>query len=73
MFPIFGTIQCIKTHKTFLTSEDNLRAVLGKMGVDSRALGDVLDKVRNRHYQVIILVSLSSLGTLSFFFTFIFV
>lgn len=34
-------------------SEENLRAALGRMGVGSRAMEDVLDKVRNRHYQVV--------------------
>lgn len=33
-------------------SEENLRAALGRMGVGSRAMEDVLDKVRNRHYQL---------------------
>ncbi|KAJ7945572.1 DNA primase large subunit [Quillaja saponaria] len=33
-------------------SEENLRAALGKMGVNSRATEDVMDKVRNRHYQL---------------------
>ncbi|KAL1808824.1 hypothetical protein ACET3Z_025814 [Daucus carota] len=33
-------------------SEENLRAALGKMGVSSRALEDVIDKARNRHYQL---------------------
>ncbi|KAJ8439129.1 hypothetical protein Cgig2_027055 [Carnegiea gigantea] len=33
-------------------SEDNLRAALSKMGVNSRAMDDVMDKVRNRHYQL---------------------
>ncbi|KAA8533335.1 hypothetical protein F0562_033132 [Nyssa sinensis] len=33
-------------------SEENLRAALGKMGVGNRALEDVIDKVRNRHYQL---------------------
>ncbi|KAM7487116.1 hypothetical protein LguiB_024600 [Lonicera macranthoides] len=33
-------------------SEENLRAALGKMGVGSRAMEDVMDKVRNRHYQL---------------------
>ncbi|KAK3033356.1 hypothetical protein RJ639_034406 [Escallonia herrerae] len=33
-------------------SEENLRASLGKMGVSNRALEDVIDKVRNRHYQL---------------------
>ncbi|KAF3431021.1 hypothetical protein FNV43_RR25751 [Rhamnella rubrinervis] len=33
-------------------SEENLRAALSKMGVNSRAVEDVMDKVRNKHYQV---------------------
>ncbi|KAL3511460.1 hypothetical protein ACH5RR_030861 [Cinchona calisaya] len=33
-------------------SEENLRAALGKMGVSNRALEDVLEKVRNKHYQL---------------------
>jgi len=33
-------------------SEENLRAALGRMGVNSRAMEDVIDKARNRHYQV---------------------
>ncbi|KAL8519043.1 hypothetical protein ACS0TY_010114 [Phlomoides rotata] len=33
-------------------SEENLRAALNKMGVSNRALEDVMDKVRNRHYQL---------------------
>ncbi|KAL5552638.1 hypothetical protein UlMin_040039 [Ulmus minor] len=33
-------------------SEENLRAVLSKMGVKNRAVEDVMDKVRNRHYQL---------------------
>ncbi|KAL2343479.1 hypothetical protein Fmac_004764 [Flemingia macrophylla] len=33
-------------------SEENLRAALGKMGVNSRSMEDVIDKVRNRHYQL---------------------
>ncbi|KMT07427.1 hypothetical protein BVRB_6g150500 [Beta vulgaris subsp. vulgaris] len=33
-------------------SEDNLRAALCNMGVSSRAMTDVMDKVRNRHYQL---------------------
>lgn len=36
----------------FFFSEDNLRAALCNMGVSSRAMTDVMDKVRNRHYQV---------------------
>lgn len=33
-------------------SEENLRAALGKMGVGGRSMDEVLDKVRNKHYQV---------------------
>ncbi|CAL8091028.1 unnamed protein product [Prunus armeniaca] len=33
-------------------NEENLRAALNKMGVTGRAVGDVMDKVRNRHYQL---------------------
>ncbi|RWR80005.1 putative DNA primase large subunit [Cinnamomum micranthum f. kanehirae] len=33
-------------------SEENLRAALGKMGVGGRSMDEVLDKVRNRHYQL---------------------
>ncbi|KAI0524604.1 hypothetical protein KFK09_003981 [Dendrobium nobile] len=33
-------------------SEENLRAALSKMGVGGRAMDDVMDKVRNRHYQL---------------------
>lgn len=44
----------VLTDLSFLCdSEENLRAALGKMGVGNRAMEDVMDKVRNRHYQVI--------------------
>ncbi|KAI3467733.1 hypothetical protein Pfo_024396 [Paulownia fortunei] len=33
-------------------SEENLRAALSKMGVGNRSVEDVMDKVRNRHYQL---------------------
>lgn len=33
-------------------SEENLRAALGKMGVGGRSMDEVLDKVRNKHYQL---------------------
>ncbi|GER27146.1 DNA primase [Striga asiatica] len=33
-------------------SEENLRAALNKMGVGHRAVENVMDKVRNRHYQL---------------------
>lgn len=47
-FPIYKTSYEV----IFLDSEENLRAALGKMGVSSRALEDVIDKARNKHYQV---------------------
>ncbi|KAG0464194.1 hypothetical protein HPP92_020263 [Vanilla planifolia] len=33
-------------------SEDNLRAALSTMGIGGRAMDDVMDKVRNHHYQL---------------------
>ncbi|XP_010250659.1 PREDICTED: probable DNA primase large subunit [Nelumbo nucifera] len=33
-------------------SEENLRTALGKMGVSGRTAEEVMDKVRNRHYQL---------------------
>ncbi|KAG2702771.1 hypothetical protein I3843_06G098700 [Carya illinoinensis] len=33
-------------------SEENLRAALGKMRLNNRAVEDVMDKVRSRHYQL---------------------
>ncbi|CAL0324925.1 unnamed protein product [Lupinus luteus] len=33
-------------------SEENLRAALSRMGVNSRATEDVMNKVRNKHYQL---------------------
>ncbi|XP_010511656.1 PREDICTED: probable DNA primase large subunit isoform X1 [Camelina sativa] len=33
-------------------SEDNLKAALSRMGLSSRGMEDVMDKVRNRHYQL---------------------
>ncbi|XP_044488763.1 probable DNA primase large subunit [Mangifera indica] len=33
-------------------SEENLRAAISRMGVSSRAIEDVMDKVQNRHYQL---------------------
>ncbi|KMZ66123.1 putative DNA primase large subunit [Zostera marina] len=33
-------------------SDENLRAALGKMGVGGRSLDDVMDKVKNHHYQL---------------------
>lgn len=37
----------------WLDSEENLRAALCRMGVNGSAVEDVMDKVRNRHYQVV--------------------
>uniref|UniRef100_A0A7N0TK98 DNA primase large subunit C-terminal domain-containing protein n=1 Tax=Kalanchoe fedtschenkoi TaxID=63787 RepID=A0A7N0TK98_KALFE len=33
-------------------SEENLRAALGRMGVSGRPLDEVMDKARNKHYQL---------------------
>ncbi|MQL80643.1 hypothetical protein Taro_013116 [Colocasia esculenta] len=33
-------------------SEENLKAALGRMGVGGRSMDDIMDKVRNRHYQL---------------------
>lgn len=33
-------------------SQDNLKAALEKMGVENRAMGEIMDKVRHRHYQL---------------------
>ncbi|KAL2903866.1 putative DNA primase large subunit, partial [Bienertia sinuspersici] len=33
-------------------SEENLKAALSKIGVSTRAMTDVMDKVRNKHYQL---------------------
>lgn len=33
-------------------SEENLRAALSRMGLNSGAMEDVMHKVRNKHYQV---------------------
>ncbi|GJM98443.1 hypothetical protein PR202_ga15457 [Eleusine coracana subsp. coracana] len=33
--------------------EENLRAAINKMGVRGHALEDIMDKVKNRHYQVL--------------------
>lgn len=40
------------SYQFFCNSEENLRAALGKMELSNRAVEDVMDKVRNRHYQV---------------------
>lgn len=36
-----------------IRSEENLRAALNNMGVSGNALEGILDKVKNRHYQVL--------------------
>eukprot|EP00252_Welwitschia_mirabilis_P012880 TRINITY_DN28440_c0_g1_i1.p1 TRINITY_DN28440_c0_g1~~TRINITY_DN28440_c0_g1_i1.p1 ORF type:complete len:110 (+),score=10.92 TRINITY_DN28440_c0_g1_i1:366-695(+) len=33
-------------------SEDNLRAALGRMGINSRSVDEIMHKVRERHYQL---------------------
>lgn len=55
MIPIGLLILC--------NSEENLRAALGKMRVNSRAVEDVMDKVRNKHYQVGILAAASKFSS----------
>ncbi|PRQ38735.1 putative DNA primase large subunit, eukaryotic/archaeal [Rosa chinensis] len=42
---------CCKDHLTSQFCGENLTAALSRMGVNSRALGDVM-KVRNKHYQL---------------------
>lgn len=44
-----------------------MRAALGKMGVGGRALDDVMDKVRNRHYQVEMFIFNNLLYLFSFY------
>ncbi|KAF6148440.1 hypothetical protein GIB67_038795 [Kingdonia uniflora] len=39
-------------HVVGVVCEENLRAALDKMGVRGRPMTDVMDKVRNRHYQL---------------------
>ncbi|KAH9772524.1 DNA primase large subunit [Citrus sinensis] len=49
----YGLYTLFLSKDHFLDScEENLRAALGRMGVGSRAMEDVVDKVRNRHYQL---------------------
>ncbi|KAH9708129.1 DNA primase large subunit [Citrus sinensis] len=49
----YGLYTLFLSKDHFLDScEENLSAALGRMGVGSRAMEDVLDKVRNRHYQL---------------------
>jgi hypothetical protein len=40
-------------------SEENLRAALNKMGVSGHALEEIVDKVKNRHYQVLYFIAIS--------------
>ncbi|XP_037491591.1 probable DNA primase large subunit isoform X2 [Jatropha curcas] len=46
-------------------SEENLRAALFRMGVNSGAVEDVVDKVRNRHYQLACTLSFEAVHGLS--------
>jgi hypothetical protein len=39
--------------------EDNLQAALNKMGVSGHALEDIMVKVKNRHYQVLYIITIS--------------
>ncbi|CAD6270492.1 unnamed protein product [Miscanthus lutarioriparius] len=38
--------------------EENLRAALNKMGVGGHALEEIMDKVKNRHYQVLYFIAI---------------
>ncbi|KAF8700698.1 hypothetical protein HU200_034048 [Digitaria exilis] len=38
--------------RIFFLSEENLRAALNRMGVSGHALEEIMDKVKNRHYQL---------------------
>ncbi|KAK7400033.1 hypothetical protein VNO78_11232 [Psophocarpus tetragonolobus] len=46
-------------------SEENLRAAICGMGVNSRAMEDVIDKVRNRHYQLACTLTFEALHGMS--------
>ncbi|KAG8639957.1 probable DNA primase large subunit [Manihot esculenta] len=46
-------------------SEDNLRAALSRMGVNNGAVEDVMDKVRNRHYQLACTLTFEAIHGLS--------
>ncbi|XP_015572159.1 probable DNA primase large subunit isoform X2 [Ricinus communis] len=46
-------------------SEENLRAALSGMGVNSGAVDDVMDKVRNRHYQLACTLTFEAIHGLS--------
>ena len=41
-----------------ICSEEILRAALNKMGVGGHALEEVMDKVKNRHYQVLYFIAI---------------
>ena len=41
-----------------ICSEENLRAALNKMGVGGHALEEIMDKVKNRHYQVLYFIAI---------------
>jgi hypothetical protein len=45
-------------------SDENLRAALNNMGINGNALEGILDKVKNRHYQVIYLMVLVPFSSL---------
>jgi len=42
-----------------ICSDENLRAALNKMGVGGHALEEIMDKVKNRHYQVLYFIAVS--------------
>jgi hypothetical protein len=43
----------------WICSDENLRAALNKMGVSGHALEGIMDKVKNRHYQVLYFIAIS--------------
>jgi hypothetical protein len=60
ILPCFVPAVCSK-HLLLLyciCSEENLRAALNKMGVGGHALEEIIDKVKNRHYQVLCFIAM---------------
>jgi hypothetical protein len=47
------SLMCLPLLAYCICREENLRAALNKMGVSGHALEDIMDKVKNRHYQVL--------------------
>lgn len=60
ILPCFVPDVC-STHLLLLyciCSEENLRAALNKMGIGGHALEEIMDKVKNRHYQVLYFIAI---------------